>query len=73
VVDQDAAPDGAKWVDSPKIVERLNYRSDGTGFTDSGYRQIFVVPASGGTARQLTTGTSNITGVEWTPDGKSIL
>jgi dipeptidyl aminopeptidase/acylaminoacyl peptidase len=67
------APDGAKWVDAPKIVERLNYRSDGTGFTDTGYRQIFVVPATGGTPRQLTTGSSNINGVEWTPDGKSIL
>jgi dipeptidyl aminopeptidase/acylaminoacyl peptidase len=67
------APDGAKWTDAPKIVERLNYRRDGTGFTDTSFRQIFLVPASGGTPRQLTSGDNNNDGVEWTPDGKSIL
>src|SRR5687768_13804861 len=67
------APEGAKWVETPRIVERLDYRSDGAGFDDDGYRHIFVVPATGGTARQLTSGNWNHSGVEWTPDGKQIL
>ena len=49
-------PRGAKWTDPPKIVSKLNYRSDRIGFTDDGYRQLFVLPADGGTPRQVTTG-----------------
>jgi dipeptidyl aminopeptidase/acylaminoacyl peptidase len=67
------APEGAKWVETPRIVERLDYRQDGTGFDDTGYRHLFVVPATGGTPRQLTNGNWNHTGSEWTPDGKQIL
>jgi dipeptidyl aminopeptidase/acylaminoacyl peptidase len=67
------APSGAKWTEAPRIVERLNYRRDRTGFTDVGYRHIFVVPASGGTPRQLTSGNFDHNGAEWTPDGRSIL
>ena len=67
------APEGAKWTETPHIVERLDYRQDGTGFDDEGYRHVFVVPATGGTPRQLTNGKWNHTGVEWTPDGKQIL
>jgi dipeptidyl aminopeptidase/acylaminoacyl peptidase len=67
------SPEGAKWVDAPRIVERLNYRRDGQGFTDDGYRHLFVVPASGGTPRQLTSGDWDHNDVEWTPDSKQIL
>ena len=67
------APEGAKWVDTPRIVERLDYRQDGTGFDDDAYRHVFVVPATGGTPRQLTDGNWNHNGAEWTPDGKQIL
>ena len=67
------APEGAKWIETPHIVERLDYRQDGTGFDDEGYRHVFVVPATGGTPRQLTNGKWNHTGVEWTPDSKQIL
>lgn len=67
------APAGAKWTEAPRIVERLNYRRDRTGFTDNGYRHIFVVPAIGGTPRQLTSGNYDDNGNEWTPDGRAIL
>jgi dipeptidyl aminopeptidase/acylaminoacyl peptidase len=66
-------PEGATWTEEPKIVERLNYRRDGQGFTDDGYRHVFVVPSEGGTPRQLTTGDYDHTGGTWTPDGKSIV
>jgi dipeptidyl aminopeptidase/acylaminoacyl peptidase len=67
------APEGAKWTETPRIVERLDYRQDGTGFDDDGYRHLFVVPASGGTPRQLTNGDWNHTSAEWTADGRHIL
>jgi dipeptidyl aminopeptidase/acylaminoacyl peptidase len=66
-------PEGAKWTADPKVVTRLRYRRDRVGYVDAGYRHIFVVPASGGTARQLTDGDWNHGGVEWTPDGSEIL
>jgi dipeptidyl aminopeptidase/acylaminoacyl peptidase len=66
-------PSGGKWTETPRIVERLNYRRDRTGFVDNGYRHIFVVPASGGTPRQLTSGDFDHSGSDWTPDGRSIL
>ena len=34
---------------------------------------LFVVPASGGTPRQITSGNFDHTGTDWTPDGRSIL
>src|SRR6185437_9743811 len=49
-------PKGAKWIEAPKIVTRLNYRSDRIGYTDDSYRHIFVIPSDGGTARQITNG-----------------
>ena len=76
-----ARPEGAKWTEDPRIVQRLVYRFDRVGFLDEGYRQIFLVPATGGTPRQLTTGDYNQVGgflgfgeaVSWTPDGREIL
>jgi dipeptidyl aminopeptidase/acylaminoacyl peptidase len=68
-----AAPEGAKWTEGPRIVERLHYRRDREGFNDDRYQHIFVVPAAGGTARQLTSGEWNHTGIEWTPDSRQIL
>jgi dipeptidyl aminopeptidase/acylaminoacyl peptidase len=67
-----AAPKGAKWTDPPKIVTRLNYRSDRIGYTDDSYRHLFVIPADGGTARQLTNGDWNHAAPEFSPDGKWI-
>ena len=71
-IDMPAPPKGAKWIAPPKIVTRLNYRSDRIGYTDDAYRHIFVVPANGGTARQLTTGDWNDAAPAWSGDGKWI-
>lgn len=67
------APEGAKWTAAPRIVERLDYRQDRVGFDDDSYRHLFVVPATGGTPRQLTDGNWHHNGAEWTPDGSAIL
>ena len=66
-------PDGARWTEAPKVVDRLSYRRDRRGYIDEGYTHLFVVPADGGTARQLTDGDWNHNGVTWTPDGAEIL
>ena len=66
-------PEGAKWTEAPKVVDRLQYRRDRRGYIDEGYNHVFVVPADGGTARQLTDGDWNHDGARWTPDGEEIL
>jgi dipeptidyl aminopeptidase/acylaminoacyl peptidase len=69
-----ARPEGARWTENPRIIERGVYRQDGTGFLEEGSRQIFVVPAEGGSARQLTEGDYDQGGAfDWTPDGNEIL
>jgi len=74
-------PEGAKWTKDPRIVERPVYRLDRVGFLEDGYRHVFLVPATGGAPRQLTSGDYNhgselfSTGAQlsWTPDGREIL
>ena len=63
-------PKGAKWTEAPKVITRLNWRSDRVGFTDESYRHIFVIPADGGTARQITNGDWNHSGPSFSADGK---
>lgn len=49
----------------------MQYRADGAGCLQNGYTRIFLVPAGGGTPRQLTDGPYNHRGrVSWSPDGK---
>ena len=66
------APKGAKWVEAPKVITRLNYRRDRIGYTDASYSHVFVIPADGGTARQITTGEWNHTAPSFSGDGKWI-
>jgi dipeptidyl aminopeptidase/acylaminoacyl peptidase len=65
-------PKGAKWTEPPKVVTRLNFRSDRVGYTDDYYRHIFVIPSDGGTARQITTGDWNHSAPAFSGDGKWI-
>jgi len=67
------APEGAKWVAPPTVIERLDYRQDRAGFTDQGYAQLFVVSADGGTPRRLTDGPYATGSAHWTPDGRSLV
>ncbi|MEX0690449.1 MAG: S9 family peptidase [Gemmatimonadales bacterium] len=66
-------PDGARWTAEPKVVTRLSYRRDRQGYIDDGFRHIFVVPATGGTPRQVTSGNFNHGSPAWTPDGRELL
>ena len=72
-IDMPDRPDGADWTAPPRIVERLNYRRDGSGWSPLGYRHIYVVSADGGTPRRLTSGDYDHGAPRWMPDGRSIL
>ncbi|MCA1629769.1 MAG: S9 family peptidase [Acidobacteria bacterium] len=66
-------PSGAKWIDAPRVVDRLDYRSDNAGWRPEGYNHLFVVSEDGGTPRQLTEGDYNHGAPEWMPDSETIL
>jgi len=69
-----AKPDKARWAPPVKLIDTLVYRVDGEGFLEAGYSHIFLVPAEGGTPRQLTSGDFNHNGpLSWTPDNKRIV
>jgi dipeptidyl aminopeptidase/acylaminoacyl peptidase len=66
-------PKGAKWTEPPRVVTKVKYRADRQGFLENGLRQLFTVPADGGTPRQVTTGEWAANGTTWMPDGKRLL
>ena len=66
-------PRGAKWTEAPRVVTSVKYRADRQGFLEDGARQLFTVPADGGTPRQITTGRWPANGTTWMPDGKSLV
>jgi dipeptidyl aminopeptidase/acylaminoacyl peptidase len=68
-----ARPNGAKWVDAPRVVDRLNYRNDGSGWRPEGFTHIFVISSEGGSARQLTDGDYQHGSPEWTPDSQTLI
>jgi len=68
-----ARPKNANWTGSPVIIDRLQYRRDRIGYLPEGFRHIFVIPADGGTPRQVTNGNWHHDSFRWMPDGKSIL
>ncbi len=67
------APKGARWADPLQAIDRVVYRADGEGFLPDAFRQVFIVPADGGTARQLTEGPYEHADLAWAPDGRELL
>ncbi|MGK7294759.1 MAG: S9 family peptidase [Candidatus Wenzhouxiangella sp. M2_3B_020] len=67
-------PEGAEWAPDPVVIDSVVYRFDGRGYLDPGFTHVFVVPAEGGAARQLTSGDYNHDGpLAWMPDGSGIV
>src|SRR6266481_2929085 len=74
-------PKGAKWTPAPRVVGTIHYRQDQVGYLEDGFTHLFVIPAEGGTARELTTGKWSVgagelrgaASIDWTPDSKSIV
>ena len=82
-IDLPAPPKGATWTPAPRHVTTLHYRADRRGFLEPGDVHLFVVPADGGTPRQLTSGPWSVgyrfdglpgaVAWDWTPDGRTIV
>jgi dipeptidyl aminopeptidase/acylaminoacyl peptidase len=62
-------PRGATWTQTPRVVEKLDYRQDGQGFTAT---RCSTSLSSRPTAERppVTTGEWSAAAAEWTPDGK---
>jgi dipeptidyl aminopeptidase/acylaminoacyl peptidase len=63
-------PKGAEWADPPRITTRFKHERDGAGKMKPGFTHIFVIPAEGGTARQITQGDFNHSAPQWTDNGQ---
>ncbi len=82
-VDLPSPPEGAGWTEGPRQIERIHYRLDRQGFLEDGTHHLFVVPAVGGSARQVTRGEGVVGGLfgglrmgatlDWMPDGRTIV
>ena len=69
-----SAPEGAEWAAPAVVIDDVQYKNDGqTGFARQGNTHVFVVPAEGGTPRQLTAGAYDHSQPTWTPDGRSLI
>jgi len=67
-------PKGARWAEPARVITKLKYRFDGQGYLDDGFHHLFVLPADGGTPRQLSTGDFDHVGKPaWTADGTALI
>ena len=68
-------PKGATWTKGPQVIDQVDYSQDRVGFLERGFRQIFIVPSEGGTARQITFGEFDdiSSGISWLKDSESIV
>ena len=67
-------PEGAKWSESAVVLDRARYQADGQGFLKPQFRQIFILPVTGGSARQLTSGDFHYgSDLSFTPDSKALV
>jgi dipeptidyl aminopeptidase/acylaminoacyl peptidase len=66
-------PKGAEWSEPFQYISKTRYQADGKGVLDPAYTHIFVVPAEGGTARQLTSGNYHHSGaLSWAANSQSL-
>ena len=73
LVELPSPPEGADWGPPIKYIDGLSYRADGEGYLRSGRTHIFVIPADGGTPRQLTDGPFDDGNPAWLPDGSGLV
>jgi acylaminoacyl-peptidase len=74
LVELPAKPEGAEWAEPFRVIRNVTYRDDGKGYLKEGHHHLFVLPAEGGTPRQVTRGAFEHPGVPaWTPDGRALI
>ncbi len=67
-------PEGAKWAEPFKLYDTLVYRDDGKGYVKEGFHHLYVLPADGGTPRQVTSGPfHHQERPAWAADGQSLV
>lgn len=59
------APEGAEWNEPVRVFDDITFRFDGQGYLEDGARQVFTLPASGGSPRQVTEGEADMGNPEW--------
>lgn len=73
-VDLPSPPRGAEWAERPRVITRVRHEADGAGHLETGFRHLFVVPAEGGTPRQVTSGDfQHASAPSWLPDGSGLV
>lgn len=66
-------PANADWAKAPIYIDNRQYRADGAGYLAAGYTHIYLMPAEGGSAVQLTSGEFNhSSNLSWQPDGSAL-
>ena len=81
IADMPAPPEGAKWSEPARVIDRSVYRFNGVGYLEPGFTHLFVVPAEGGTPRQITSGEYHHGGpagvsleeAVWSRDGRHLI
>jgi dipeptidyl aminopeptidase/acylaminoacyl peptidase len=67
-------PEHASWAEPAREISSVRYQFDGRGIVAPESRQIFIVPAEGGTPRQLTYGAYQHGGpLSWSVNSRSVL
>ncbi len=68
-------PKGASWTKAPQVIDQVDYSQDRIGFLERGFRQLFIVPSDGGTAKQITHGEFDdvSAGIAWSKNSKTII
>ncbi len=67
-------PKGAEWAKHPKVITRVKHEADGSGYLEPGFTHLFVLPADGGSARQITSGDFHHGNVPvWSKDGNYLM
>ncbi|KAF7781492.1 hypothetical protein PRUB_b0728 [Pseudoalteromonas rubra] len=70
----DFKPKGAKWADNAQYIDQTLFQRDGAGMKRPGNMHVYVVPAIGGSPRQITSGAHDFAGaLAWTKDSKQII
>lgn len=72
IIKMPGKPEGAKWNDPPKYIDKMNYRGDGAGYYKGGNSQLFTLPISGGTPKQLTFSEFDHGGPIWAKDNSHL-
>lgn len=72
IIKMPAKPEGAKWNAPPKYIDKMNYRGDGAGYYKGGNSQLFTLPISGGTPKQLTFSEFDHGGPIWSKDNSKL-